>query len=149
MNRDNCERGFSLPELITVLSITSMLVSLALLNLRDYRQHGANIAARHTVRDAITDVEGALNNVEHVYSTVTFTQSTPGPLLHPDARAALSTFYVPANQSFSVELDPDCDSHSCTQVFLLSQHCQGNATEQYLRLGDGVSVAMEVASAGC
>ena len=135
--------------MLTVMSIISLNLLLGITTLQTYRTNASNSAASTTVHDAIIDVEGALNNVDQTYAAVSFDQNTPGPLLDPTARAALQTLAVPKNLAFHVDFDAACDNAACTQIFLQARHCFGNANQQYMRLGDGVSIYLDVAGGGC
>lgn len=149
MHVNPSERGFTLIEMLTVILILSILIGLGITTLRTYRATASNGVATASVRDAITDVEGALNNVDQTYALVTFDQNTPGPLLDPGARTALSTFAIPKNLAFHVEFDQSCDNAACTQIFLQARHCFGNSNVQYMRSGDGISLFMETSGGGC
>ena len=139
------QQGFTLIELLVIISILGILSTLGIATFRSYKANASNAASKSSVRDAITDIEGALNNVDQTYSFVSFTQTTPGALTDPAARAALSTFVIPKNQTFQLTFDTSCDSAACTNVFLRACHQLGNADTQYMRMGDGVSLLLEVA----
>jgi len=144
------EQGFTLIELMVVISIIAMLATLASTSFGVYKASAAYATAEMTVGHARGALEAGLSDQDSLPGAVGAVQTSQGGIVNSAASTLLPGMMVSNNVRIEIQYDPNCTAANCQEVFLEARHCFGQQYVRWLRMGDGLEFYLaHQAGIGC
>jgi len=143
------EAGLTVIELITTMSIASILAGLSIATFKQVRAKAGGAVADQALHDSRNALEAALVEPDQLISFVSTQVTTPGALSDPAAGQLLPGFMMPENAVLWITFNPNCYDSSCTAQSLIVQHCRAERIAIWERLGNGIEDLSSLPGPGC
>ena len=145
------QRGFTLIEVLVVMSLIGVLALLSVQSFQTYRKKASYTVAMSALREARGAATGTLIQADIVFPEVNFvSQSTSGELTDADMSEVFPGVILSPSIKFTGAYFPNCGDANCTAVFAQVRPCSGEEYATWTRLGDGTEILAEhIAGVGC
>lgn len=144
------QRGVTIMELMTVVTIVGILAATMLPIMNEYRYKARYAVAFQALHDAHLTSGSSYSRDTQVASFSGVEQVEQGRVRDASAAALLEGFQNPEGAKLYADYDSSCQDGGCQQLFLQVAHCKGKEYAQLFQFGDGSYVKVEhIAGAGC
>jgi Tfp pilus assembly protein PilE len=145
------EGGFTVLELLTVITTIGVLSTLSITSFYLYRKDGFYSVTESTLRNAKSAFEIGISGSDPSPSSVGLTtQNSRGEISDPTLKTILPGMTLPGNVELQASYNDSCTDSSCDAQYLYVNHCKGKVGASWIRFGDGVDITMEdIPTAGC
>ena len=141
--REQPSGGFTLVELLVVVSILLILGSLSLSAFSLYKEQARVRSSEELMRNARLALEaGKGDNESFPAAMIIVDQNAPGVIADATGKALMPGLVLPDHFRLFATHDPTCAADACMEDFIQARHCQTSKKTVYFRTFGGIEATM-------